>query len=243
MNWWKQAQIQHEAGLIDWIQRNPHLSIPGLVAAGLAIMGTLEHVRSNLKEMPAQNRPAYVRQVSDEVENVFKRNPAVQQEAEALFQEKPELDEIEVVTPEELAPQELDKNQPRGIRNNNPGNIEFKEKVNWQGTSDKKHDGRFIVFETPEYGLRAMARTLRTYQRKHKLDTVRKIVGRWAPPSENDTNSYVESVARNTGVNPDQRLNLENDQELLPLMRAMIKHENGRNPYSNRQILQGIEME
>ena len=102
MYWWKQAQIHHETSLMDWMRRNPHISIPGLVAAGLSIMGSLELVRSNLQNMPVQNRPAYVRQVSDSVEGVFERNPSVKQEAEVLLQQEPELDEIEVVTPEEL---------------------------------------------------------------------------------------------------------------------------------------------
>ena len=65
MSWWIQAQIQHEAGIIDWMRRNTHLSIPALVAAGLIIMGSLEHVREKIQKLPPQQRPAYVRQVSE----------------------------------------------------------------------------------------------------------------------------------------------------------------------------------
>ena len=54
-----------------------------------------------------------------------------------------------------------DMSQPRGIRNNNPGNIEHNG-TNWQGMDNPPHDGRFIRFVTPQYGIRAMARVLTT---------------------------------------------------------------------------------
>lgn len=126
----------------------------------------------------------------------------------------------------------------RGIRNNNPGNIEQGE--NWEGLDLQGTDSRFATFKTPEHGVRAMARTLTTYQNKHGLDTVSGIINRWAPGSENNTESYIRSVAGKLGVDPDETLDV---QAVMPeLIKAIIRHENGDQPYSEQTILDGINM-
>lgn len=62
---------------------------------------------------------------------------------------------------------------PRGIRNNNPGNIRWGD--DWKGLvpKDQRTDKSFCQFTTPEYGIRAMIIILRNYQRKYGLDTVK----------------------------------------------------------------------
>ncbi|MEB1611440.1 structural protein P5 [Xanthomonas arboricola] len=101
---------------------------------------------------------------------------------------------------------------PRGVRNNNPGNID-RTGVAWQGedriAAARAREARFAVFDTPEYGFRALVKTLLTYQRKHGLRTVRDIINRWAPPVENDSGAYARQVATALGVDVDQRINLE----------------------------------
>lgn len=59
--------------------------------------------------------------------------------------------------------------QPRGIRNNNPGNIRWGE--NWQGLKKdgKERDSSFCVFESPEYGIRALAKILINYKKTLRL--------------------------------------------------------------------------
>ena len=71
----------------------------------------------------------------------------------------------------------------RGLRNNNPLNIEQGE--DWQGLAGEQLDTRFATFEDAEHGLRAGAKVLKTYQDKHGLKTVRDMIGRWAPEHEN----------------------------------------------------------
>ncbi|MBN5203088.1 hypothetical protein JY494_26615, partial [Serratia marcescens] len=66
----------------------------------------------------------------------------------------------------------------RGLRNNNPGNIEASDKNPWEGQTGS--DGRFAKFETPEHGIRALGKNLLSYQRQG-YDTVSEIVNRWAP--------------------------------------------------------------
>ncbi len=127
----------------------------------------------------------------------------------------------------------------RGIRNNNPGNIE-KNGINWDGLSPTQTDSRFYQFQTPEYGIRAMARILKTYQSAYGLNTIEQIINRWAPPNENNTASYVEHVSAAVGVEPGQIINVN---DIMPeLIAAIIKHENGKNPYSEQTIEKGVMM-
>ena len=76
----------------------------------------------------------------------------------------------------------------RSVRNNNPGNIRTNS-TNWVGKVGD--DGSFVNFATKEQGVRALAKTLETYQNKHKLETTAQVIGRWAPPNENDTQGYI----------------------------------------------------
>ena len=125
----------------------------------------------------------------------------------------------------------------RGIRNNNPGNIRFSDDQ-WQGLAAEQTDEEFFVFSAPEWGIRAMARILTNYQSRHGLGTVREIINRWAPPSENDTDAYVRSVARQTGLDADAPINV--GVQMFPLVSAIIVHENGQNPFDSQVIGDGI---
>ncbi len=125
---------------------------------------------------------------------------------------------------------------PRGIRNNNPGNIDYRKANNWQGRLPRDTDiePRFERFSAPEYGIRAIMKLLGTYRRTYGDDTVARLIGRWAPPSENDTRAYVASVARSAGVEPDEALPYPLPPHvLLALAKAIVKHENGMDPYTD----------
>ena len=136
----------------------------------------------------------------------------------------------------------------RGIRNNNPGNIEIGDP--WQGRASAKDllphqegEDRFVVFKSPEFGIRAMTVLLQTYRVKHGLTSIRGIINRWAPPEENDTEAYIESVSEFTGIDPDKRLDTSSANVLNPLVTAIIRQENkGQQPYSETTILTGISL-
>jgi len=129
------------------------------------------------------------------------------------------------------------KKQPLGIRNNNAGNIRATGRwQEWQGAIDSNKG--FIVFDEAENGLRAMARVLRTYRDVYNLNTIEKIISRWAPPNENDTQSYINSAASSTGLSPFKPL-AAYDYPLL--IAAIVRHENGQQPYTNEQIQTGFE--
>ncbi|MGC3524769.1 structural protein [Pseudomonas aeruginosa] len=121
-------------------------------------------------------------------------------------------------------------NPPRGIRNFNPGNIRHAKGTRWQGMSANQNDSAFVQFTGPQWGIRAIARTLITYQDKHALRTIRQIISRWAPPSENNTESYIRQVAARVGVAPDARIDVYDYRTMRTLVEAIVRHENGPGP-------------
>ncbi|EBW2699299.1 hypothetical protein E0X58_08445 [Salmonella enterica subsp. enterica serovar Galiema] len=126
----------------------------------------------------------------------------------------------------------------RGIRNNNPGNLEYSKSNPWVGQTGD--DGRFAKFETPEHGIRALGRNLMSYQRQG-IDTVSEIINRWAPPTDNnDTTAYIKAVCDQLGVSTDEPLDSSNPDTLKALCAAIIQHENGSQPYSDQQLTTGV---
>lgn len=133
----------------------------------------------------------------------------------------------------------------RGERNNNPTNIDWHANTTWQGAVGKEPgpSGRFIVFKAPEWGIRAAAKILLTYQNHDGCKTIRQIVSRWAPPGENNTGAYVAAVVAGCGLKPEQAddpINVDSVAIMLPLVKAVILHENGQNPYADSVVLDGI---
>lgn len=127
---------------------------------------------------------------------------------------------------------------PRGIRNNNPGNIR-RDGTPWQGLDLVQDDPDFCVFIAPEWGIRAIARILK----KYKLDGINTIAGainRWAPPNENNTSAYITAVAMACGVGQSECVDFD---LILPAMsKAIIQHENGMQPYGDDIISLGISL-
>lgn len=129
----------------------------------------------------------------------------------------------------------------RGERNNNPGNID-RNQIKWQGMcADQSGDPRFVVFNTAEDGIRALAKVLLSYYLKHGLNTVRGIIDRWAPPVENDTGSYVNHVAKLLTVAPDTVIDPSRPEVLEVLVTAIIKHENGACNYDDSIIVKAVD--
>jgi hypothetical protein len=116
-------------------------------------------------------------------------------------------------------------NTPRGLRNNNPGNIRL-SRDHFQGEVRPSSDTAFKQFETMGYGYRAVFAVLATYREKG-FDTIRKIISRWAPPSENNTNSYIQSVEKLSGVPRDKVLTANDGKDYLKIVAAISEVENG----------------
>ena len=130
---------------------------------------------------------------------------------------------------------------PRGIANNNPGNVE-RLGTPWLGMADDQSgDTRFIVFKSPIYGVRAIAKILMSYRRSG-LRTIRAMIDRWAPPVENDTSAYIDDVSQRCGIGPDDDIATLTPAILTALVEAIIRHENGQQPYPQATIEQAVGM-
>lgn len=138
--------------------------------------------------------------------------------------------------PPASAPSVPSGSAPRGIRNNNPGNINFAGQAG--ATKEGGPGGRFAVFGNAQAGLNALANQLDLYRRRG-IDTVSKIISNWAPVTDNNnTSAYIGAVSKRLGVGAGDRLNLTNPEVMSTLMDAIIRHENlGQNPYGRDAML------
>jgi len=141
--------------------------------------------------------------------------------------------------------------QTRGYLNNNPGNMDRGEPP-WNGevrqvslcTNDVQRaeltHGRFCVFVDAEHGIRAMAKNLMAYRDRLGCKSVRDYINRWAPPNENNTDAYINNVARSLGVGPDDPVDL--GKAMHGLIDAIIRVECAGMPYDGDEIERGIAM-
>ena len=159
----------------------------------------------------------------------------------------------------------VNKSMPRGIRNGNPGNIRWTARTAkdpWIGLDTPAYDtdpikdamgnvvGRkpaFCRFKAPVYGIRALARTLITYQERRlaedgsAIDTVQEIITRWAPAGDNnDPVGYAEAVRRQCKIDKGAHVDLQDFDTLKGIVKAIIQHENGQQPYNDAQITKGL---
>jgi hypothetical protein len=100
----------------------------------------------------------------------------------------------------------------------------------FEGEIRPSRDRRFAQFETMEHGYRAMFVLLRNYRTKYGCNTVRKVIGRWAPKGENDTEGYVRFVSRKTGLGPDAVFDCGDKGTMMGIVRAIAEMENGTKP-------------
>lgn len=129
---------------------------------------------------------------------------------------------------------------PRGIRNANPGNIRHGD--TWIGLADNQPDPDFCTFKDARFGIRAMVKILFRYETLG-INTVRSIIERWAPASENDTEAYIASVMKHMPVhNANQQIDVHSYHVCRPLIEAIIRHENGYQPYTEPTLIAGLAM-
>jgi hypothetical protein len=140
---------------------------------------------------------------------------------------------------------------PRGVRNNNPGNIDFNPRNAWQGQLGLElgvPKPRFARFDTAENGIRALGKLLLNYRGKDGIpgvgkpgiDTPLEFISRWAPSTENNTQAYAEAIAKRLGVGVRDSINIADPRTLRETVLGIIVHENGGNPYSASVIDEGV---
>lgn len=117
---------------------------------------------------------------------------------------------------------------PKGLRNNNPGNLRYVASIPWNGQQGDDGTG-YAVFDSAEHGVRALGHQLNTYAGRG-LNTITEIISTYAPSSENNTAAYISAVAGELGIDPNQPFDVS---ALLPgLVAAIIHHENGVQPFN-----------
>lgn len=129
----------------------------------------------------------------------------------------------------------------RGIRNHNPGNLR-RTATKWQGLASPQADPEFFQFQSPVWGIRALARTLITYRDKYECTTPTEIISRYAPATENNTSQYVLDICQRTGLQPMQHVDVHEYKDCRALVTTIITHENGVQPYSAAQIDEGLKL-
>ena len=120
---------------------------------------------------------------------------------------------------------------PRGIRNNNPLNI--RKGSAWLGLATKQTDPQFCQFKSMVYGLRAAHKLLRNYitgsdGRVKPCDNLSTIIRKWAPPTENVTQRYIDYVAKETGLSPYERIHFLDRKVMCDIVAAMAFVECGQ---------------
>lgn len=126
-----------------------------------------------------------------------------------------------------------------GYKGCNPLNVRASSDK-WKGSIGSSDNG-YVIFSTPMDGIRAAATVIKNYGTKYGINTVRDIVSRYAPASENPADDYIANVCKGTGYDPDEKLDTKNPEVLKKLVTAMMKQEIGDVPYSEETINEGVQ--
>lgn len=132
-----------------------------------------------------------------------------------------------------------EKNLPRGIRNRNPGNIR-RGKTRYKGET-QGCDAAFKSFATMQWGYRAIFVLLHTYAVRYGLRTIRGMISRYAPPEENDTRNYVDTVAALSETDADRLIDTLRAEDMIPIVEAISRVENGIDA-DKEQVFRGWEL-
>jgi hypothetical protein len=140
---------------------------------------------------------------------------------------------------------------PRGVRNFNPGNIDYNPRNAWNGQLGLElgvASPRFARFDSPENGIRALGKLLINYRGKDGqpgegglgIDTVRETISRWAPGNENNTEAYIAAVTAKLGVKANDVINIKDGHTLRVFVGAIIAHECANSRYPDAVFDEGI---
>lgn len=117
------------------------------------------------------------------------------------------------------------KKATRGIRNNNPGNLNFARQ---QGASKESGaNGRFAIFNSMQEGIAALERQIAINVNKHGLNTLAKFVHSYAPAGDkNNESAYIKALQKETGLGANDNIDLSNKKIASGIRNGIIAHEN-----------------
>lgn len=129
---------------------------------------------------------------------------------------------------------------PRGIRNNNPGNLNYAGQAG--ATLEGGEGGRFAVFESMQHGVAALYKQLQLYF-KRGINTLSSIVKTYAPASDNNNvDAYISALTKATGKGANEVLDSGDTATIARLMKGIVDHENGKGYISSSDIMGGIQL-
>ncbi|MBC0853897.1 hypothetical protein [Pantoea stewartii] len=132
------------------------------------------------------------------------------------------------------------KDAPRGIRNNNPGNLNYARQDG--ATKEAGENGRFAVFSSMRDGISALHRQIQLYLQRG-VNTIDSIVNKYAPSSDgNNVQAYIQQLVGATGKGANETLSGDDQGTVFKLIRGIINHENGKGYVSDQDILGGIQV-
>lgn len=149
------------------------------------------------------------------------------------------VDPVIITYPNDMS---TNQNLPRGYRNNNPLNIRYSFANAWKGKVLPNTDGAFEQFRDMAYGYRAALYLLRKYITKYGCNTVRKIISKWAPPTENNTEAYIQHVCQFADLLPDMAVTANDADTLTKMAYAMSIIENGQTDETRAAGLPNMEI-
>ncbi len=126
------------------------------------------------------------------------------------------------------------KKLSRGLKNCNPGNIR-QSPTKYLGEVQPSRDRAFKQFQSMAYGYRAMFVLLDAYHRQG-YTTLRQMISRYAPPIENYTEGYIRFVSELALCSADMPLDTRNREQMLLIVAAMSRMENGQRANMNEVI-------
>ncbi len=121
----------------------------------------------------------------------------------------------------------VDNTPVLSVRNNNPGNLRYSENLTKPGyvlEGATKGDGGFAKFNTIEEGVEAMKKQLRLDLVKRGM-TLEEFLNKYAPPTENKTNVYINNIAKALNIDPEDKVSADKIDNLVA---AMIIQEGGK---------------
>lgn len=112
-----------------------------------------------------------------------------------------------------------------------PGTAPWEDKHN-PGNLRVPGKNEFQHFDSDDDGIRAIDHQIKLYENRDHLDTISKIITKYAPANENDTATYIKNASDRTGFGADQHIDVNDPAVSAKLIAAITKQENAKSNYT-----------
>ncbi|MDI7502019.1 Lytic transglycosylase, catalytic [Cronobacter dublinensis] len=243
---WAQSRAQLESQAINWGQgQAKQISVANLSDSAAAIGNTILQNPNSAKALAEAHLQAIDQSDLDPATKAElasrSRNTWALAAAQYGIQNNPQhvLDQHSTFQTVQTIGANAGEASPSGssgtlaTRNNNPLNIRVSNN-NWNGKGADNGTG-FEQFDTADHGFRAGLKLMKNHI-NNGADTLGALITKWAPPNENDTRQYAQTVSHKTGIPVDAKLNPNDPQQMTAIAKAMAAQEGYQGPISESQL-------